>query len=51
METKLKGNSAPKQDFRHLVNGTSLRLINFDLQQLDNLSGKKIEWFEFETLK
>ena len=31
METKLKGNSAPKQDFRHLVNGTSLRFMNFDL--------------------
>lgn len=51
METKLKGNSAPRQDFQHLVSGTSLRLINFDLQQLDNLLGKKIEWFEFETLK
>lgn len=51
VETKLKGNSAPRQDFQHLVSGTSLRLINFDLQQLDNLLGKKIEWFEFETLK
>ena len=42
METKLKGNSAPKQDFRHLVNGTSLRFMNFDLQQLDTLLGKKL---------